>query len=580
MRFSHFFIPTLKEAPRDAVLKSHQFLVRAGYIYQLGSGIYNFLPLGKRVLDKITQIIKEEMDHSGALELSMGFVVPADLWKKSGRYHKYGKELLRFSDRKNNEFVLSPTCEEVITEIAHQFIKSYKDLPKHFYHINLKFRDEVRPRFGLMRGREFIMKDSYSFHENEEDLNLEFEKMHRTYCNIFNRLGLDFRAVDADSGAIGGNGSKEFMVLADSGEDTIAVCESCQYAANLEAAKRQKRNETFDPPKAEFAKFYTPQVKTIADLASFFKIDPFYILKAVVKKVIFTPEAKRKPELAFFFLRGDDELEEVKALNAINLYHNALELVDASVDEIREIGLFDGFIGPYSLQYITHSDLIFFDLDLEDERDLVCGSNETDYHFVGVDLSGFEGLKYVDLAVVREGDLCACCGGKIIYKKGIEVGHIFKLGTRYSEKLDAKFLDKNGKAQAFVMGCYGIGVSRLLPAILEQKADELGCVWGQSCSPFDVSIILSNIKDEEQKKFADELYLKLSKQGFSVLYDDRSDRFGFKMKDFELIGINLGIIIGKELENGLVEAIRRDTMSKTILTSNFDDIVSFIKEQV
>lgn len=578
MRLSQYFIPTLKESPKDAVLKSHQLLVRAGYIHQVGSGIYHFLPLGRLVLDKISAIIKDEMQKAGAIELSLGFVTPASLWQQTGRFEKYGKELLSFKDRKDNDFVLSPTCEESITDLAKQFIKSYKNLPKNFYHINLKFRDEVRPRFGLLRGREFVMKDAYSFHESYEDLEREFLNMQQAYCNIFSRLGLDFRVVEADSGAIGGSGSREFMVLADSGEDTIAICNSCSYAANLEAAKRKKRQNDAPPPKAKLAKFPTPNVKKIEEVAEFFKVDSFYILKAVVKKVIFSAEMQRAPELAYFFIRGDDELEDVKALNALNAQNlGALELVDASVEEIRSVGLYEGFIGPYALKNITGSELIYFDLDLEEESGLICGGNELDSHFVGVDLSEFEGLRYADLACVKEGDLCPLCGGSIRYKKGIEVGHIFKLGTRYSEALNAQFLDQNGKARPFIMGCYGIGVSRLIPAVLEQKADELGCVWSESIAPFDVILLVSNLKDEGQRDFGDKLYDELMAEGLNVLYDDRNERFGFKMKDFELVGISYGVVIGNALENGEVEVIKRDGMKKVISKSQTKAILEAIR---
>ncbi|MCE3037290.1 proline--tRNA ligase [Helicobacter sp. faydin-H20] len=578
MRFSQFFIPTIKETPKDAVLKSHQYLVRGGYIHQIGSGIYNFLPLGKRVLDKISQIVKEEMDSAGCIEIAMGFVTPAELWKQSGRYEKYGKELLRFLDRKNNDFVLGPTYEEAITDIARNFIKSYKNLPVSFYQINLKFRDEVRPRFGLMRGREFIMKDAYSFHSSYEDLDREFENMHQAYKRIFTRLELDFRVVDADSGAIGGSGSKEFMVLADCGEDTIVVCKNCEYASNIEAAKRQKRVVDFDAPKAEFAKFSTPNVKSVEELSAFFRISSFYILKVVVKKVIFLPEKNMKPKLAFFFVRGDDELEEIKALNVLSTKNsNVLELVDASSEDIKSAGLCEGFIGPYSLRNITQSEFIFFDEDLREERDLICGANEENYHFVGVDLSTFEGLEYVDLAKVREGDICTCCGGVMEYKKGIEVGHIFKLGTKYSEAMQAMYLDQNGKMQPFVMGCYGIGISRLLSAILEQKSDEKGCVWTKASAPFAVSVIISNSKNEIEREFGEELYKALKQKNIEVLLDDRLERFGFKIKDFELIGNYKGVVIGKELENNKVEIIHRDGMQKTYLNAEIQEIVQFLE---
>lgn len=577
MRFSEYLIPTLKESPKDAIAKSHQLLVRAGYVHQVGSGVYHFLPLGKRVLDKICSIIHEEMQKSGALDLSLGFVTPASLWQESGRYEKYGKELLRFKDRKENEFVLSPTCEESITDLAKSIIKSYKNLPKNLYHINLKFRDEVRPRFGLLRGREFIMKDAYSFHADAKDLEREFLNMQQTYCNIFSRLGLDFRIVEADSGAIGGSGSREFMVLADSGEDTLALCNSCHYAANLEAARRRKRTCEIPAPKAKLSKFPTPKIKSAQDVALFFKTDAFYILKAVVKKVDFG--SHRPPELAYFFVRGDDDLEETKALNALNAENlGALELLDASVDEIRENGLFEGFIGPYALQNITGSNLIYFDVDLREEDSLICGANEPDFHFVGVDLSEFEGIKYVDLACVKEGDGCPECEGVIAYKKGIEVGHIFKLGDRYSEALKANFLDQNGKTQSMIMGCYGIGVSRLIPAILEQKADDSGCVWSEESAPFAIALLPANLKDEAQKRFSDQLHAELSARGFSVLYDDRNERLGFKMKDFELIGISYGVVIGNALEDGSVEVIKRDGMVRESVKADLSCIVNAIEK--
>ena len=400
MRFSKFFIPTFKEMPKDVVLKSHEYLLRGGFIQQIGSGIYNFLPLGKRVLDKISRIVKGKMDEAGANEVLLGCVTPASLWQASGRYERYGKELLRFKDRKENEFVFGPTHEETITELAKTYVKSYKQLPLHFYQIQTKFRDEIRPRFGLMRGREFIMKDGYSFHSSYEDLKREFDVMEKTYSAIFSELGLDFRAVEADSGAIGGSGSKEFMVLAESGEDTICVCDSCTYAANLEAASRLPKMPLSTHPEANFAKFHTPQIRTIESLAEFFKVDSYWTLKAVVKKALFDG---RKSEFVFFFLRGCDSLNETKALNAIS---GANEMVDVSEEELRKLGLFPGFIGPYALRNLTQSPYIYFDLELQNAKNLICGANEEDYHFVGVDLGLFEGLQFKHLMEVKEGDYC------------------------------------------------------------------------------------------------------------------------------------------------------------------------------
>lgn len=563
MLFSKMFIPTTKETPKDAVLRSHQFLIRGGYVHQIGSGIYNFLPLGKKVLEKVSKVVRDEMNRSGANEVMMGFVTPADIWKMSGRYEKYGNELLRFKDRKENEFVLGPTHEESVTEIIKSYVKSYKQLPINLYQIHTKFRDELRPRFGLMRGREFVMKDAYSFHSTQEDLDREFDKMEQVYRRIFERLGLNFRVVEADSGSIGGSGSKEFMVLAESGEDTIVVCSRCDYASNIEAAKRSRLVYDGVAPKAEFTKFYTPKINTIKKLAEFFKVDEFFTLKVVVKKAIFDSKIGKSSELVYFFLRGVDELEPTKALRALNKNGaNILELIDVDAQELVKCDLKPGFIGPYALKNITGTNHIIFDIDLQEERDLICGANEEDYHFVGVDLSLFEGLVYEDIAKVRENDKCHCCEGVLEYKKGIEVGHIFKLGQNYSKALNASFLDKDGRATFFQMGCYGIGISRLLPAILEQKCDDKGCIWTAATTPFDVSIIVSNIKDNLQFDYADKIYQELRDKGLEVLFDDRDLRFGAKMADFELIGSTFGIIIGKSFENGKVELVNRENLQK------------------
>ena len=563
MLFSKTLIPTSKENPKDAVLKSHQFLVRAGYIHQIGSGIYNFLPLGKIVLDKIIEVVKTRMNEANAQHITMGFVIPAELWKNSGRYEKYGKELLRFQDRKNNEFVLGPTHEETITEIIKAFVKSNKQLPLNLYQIHLKFRDELRPRFGLMRGREFIMKDAYSFHSSVEDLDREFELMRQTYIKILQDLELDFRIVDADSGAIGGSGSKEFMVLADCGEDTIVMCEECQYAANIEAANRQKRTPPAPPimpPKADFALFSTPNVTTIQKLCEFFHIHAYWTMKAVVKKIILD---SNKQDFGVFFLRGDDSLEETKALNALNANGmQAIELQEASAQEIEQIGLIPGFIGAYALRSIIGDRPIIFDIDLQDEADLICGANQINHHFVGVDLSTFENLIYADISTINQNDKCAHCGGNLIYKKGIEVGHIFKLGDRYSKALNAEFLDENGKSKPFIMGCYGIGITRLMPAILEQKADEKGCIWGKASTPFLIHIIISNTKDKEQSDFGLWLYNTLQSKNIQVLCDDRDLRFGAKIADFELIGSSYCVVVGKELQSQKIEWINRQNLHK------------------
>ena len=484
MRFSKLFAPTTKDAPKDAVLPSHIYLVRGGFVSQIGSGIYNFLPLGKMVLDKIRQVIKEEMDAVGAQETQLGFITPAALWKESKRFDKFGKELLRFKDRKNNEFVLGPTHEEAMVDLVRSRVKSYKQLPLHLYQINTKFRDEARPRYGLLRGREFLMKDGYSFHENMEDVKREFDVMEKTYSRILKRLGLEFRVVDADSGAIGGSGSKELMVLADSGEDDIVVCSGCEYAANIEAA-----------------------VCVEKDVNAY---------QSIYKKALF----EDRQEFIEFQISTEDTLQEIKALNACG----ALELVD--LDEI-----------PSEVKQV---------------------------------------IKDIDLVEVKVGDICVKCGEKLNITKGIEVGHIFQLGDTYSKVLNATFLDRNGKAQPYQMGTYGMGVSRLVAAVIEQNHDEKGCLWTKETTPFELFILVSNIKDEAQKAFGEELYEKLKDAGVNVLLDDRPDRFGFKMKDFELLGFPKAVIVGKGLVNGGVQIVDRKSSEKTIV--NKDEIFTRLME--
>lgn len=555
MKFSKLYAPTAKEAPKDASLASHKFLLRAGYAEQVGSGLYNFLPLGKRVLENIKNIVKEELDEAGAQEISMSFVTSADLWRESGRFDVYGKELLRFKDRKENDFVLSPTNEESVVALVRGKVTSYKQLPLNLYQINTKFRDEARPRFGLLRGREFLMKDGYSFHANAEDLDREFDLMEKTYSKIFTRLGLNFRAVRADSGAIGGSGSKEFMVLANSGEDDIIVCENCDYAANIEAATRAKRTTQAERPEADAAKFFTPSAKTIKDVAEFFRVDEFYCIKAVIKKAIFIDAKGEKSEkIVVFFVRGEDELQEVKAQNACG----ALELADATEAEIAAAGLVGGFCGPVGLKGVE----FYIDKELEGERQMICGANERDYHFVGVSVSNFNADRFKDLTAVKAGDKCPCCGGNLSVSKGIEVGHIFKLGTKYSEPMGATFLDENGKAKPFIMGCYGIGVSRLVAVAVEASHDEKGIIWNETLAPFKFEIIVSNLKDEEGVQFAQELYEDLRGAGISVLLDDRNERFGVKMSEFELMGFPYAVIVGKGLAEGTVELVTRGGLVK------------------
>lgn len=567
MKFSKFYAPTTKEIPKDATLASHIFLLRAGFVEQIGSGLYNFLPLGKRVLEKIKNIVKDEMDEVGALEANLSFITPASLWQESGRYNVFGKELLRFKDRKENEFVLGPTHEEAMVSLVKNKINSYKQLPLHLYQIGFKFRDEARPRFGLLRCREFLMKDGYSFHANEQDLDKEFENMKNTYSRILKRLNLDFRIVEADSGAIGGSGSKEFMVLSKSGEDDILTCQNCDYAANIEAAKRAKKTCGDERPQANYAsKFHTPNIKTIEELAEFFKINPFFTIKAVAKKAIYENEEK----IVVFFVRGSDELQEVKALNACN----ALELVDVDENELLKAGLIAGFIGFVGLKNVD----FYIDKELENETQMIVGANEKDYHLIGIDVVNLNKDRFKDLIKVKENDCCPKCNGKLKLSKGIEVGHIFKLGQKYSSAMSANFLDENGKSKPFFMGCYGIGVSRLVAVAIEANHDEKGCIWDKSIAPFLLDIIISNTKDQKSVEFANSLYEELKRLNIEVLLDDRNERFGVKMNDFELIGFPYALLIGKSLEQDQVEFIDRKTLNKSLI--NTKDIIEFIRKNV
>ena len=567
MRRSRAFIPTTKEAPNDATLASHVYLSRAGFISQVASGLYNYMPLAKKVIKKIEKIINEEMEAVGAQEVELSFVTPAELWAESGRIEKFGKELLRFRDRKENLFVLGPTHEEMMVNLVRNRVTSYKQLPINLYQIKTKFRDEARPRFGLMRGREFIMKDGYSFHSSTEDLDREFDAIENAYKKILTRLGLDFRIVEADSGAIGGSGSKELMVLAGSGEDTIAVCDKCEYGANVEAAIRSGRSSIPEAPEASFNKFLTPDVKSIEDLSEFLKIDPYYTIKCVAKKLIYEDEA----EVVLFFMRGCDNLQEVKAVNAAG----ALDIEDVSEDELEALGLVAGFIGVLDQDKAKH----VIDNDLKNAKNMVCGANEKDYHFIGVDLDIISEIAYfADIAEVNEGDICPHCDGKLSFTKGIEVGHIFKLGTTYSEALKAEYLDENGKAKPFIMGTYGMGVSRLVASIIEQHHDDSGCIWTKETAPYMVNIMISNIKDDEQVKVGEELYEQLKTRHVEVMLDDRKDRFGFKMKDAELIGFPYTVIVGKELTNGMVQIFVRATKEKISVSK--DEIFSKIMELV
>ena len=557
MRFTENFIPTTKENPKDAQLKSHKYLVRAGFINQVGSGIYNYLPLGLKVLNNIENIVNNILQEAGAVQVKLGFVTPSKFWQESGRFEKYGKELLRFNDRKDNSFVLSPTAEEMMVEVVKNRVTSYKELPLNLYQINTKFRDEIRPRFGLMRGREFIMKDGYSFHADVDDMKREFSLMENSYKKIFSTLGLDFRVVEADSGAIGGSDSKEFMVLADSGEDTIVVCNSCEYGANIEASSRKPKTTEIEKPKGKFAKFHTPNISKIEDISNFFHIDTFYTIKAVVKKAIFDNNSR----VVIFFIRGNDELQETKAINSIN----ANDLEDATEKDILENGLSTGYIG---LKDLPKDILYIVDNELKDSKNMIMGANESNYHYINTKIQDFEDITFADLITVQEGDICKYCGDKLKYTKGIEAGHIFQLGDRYSKALDANFLDKNGKKQPFIMGTYGIGISRLLSAVIEQNHDDKGMIWTEATAPYMIDIIISNVKKSDEVEFANKLYQELKVKNISVILDDRKDRFGAKISDFELIGFPYAIIVGKGLKDNLVQIVNRKTLEKSDISTS------------
>lgn len=547
MHFSKLFIPTLKESPADAEVISHKLMVRAGMIRQLASGIYSILPLGLRVLRKVEQIIREEMNQIGGQEVFLPSIQPAELWMESKRWDFYGKELLRIKDRHNREFCYGPTHEEVITDIVRKEIKSYRQLPVILYQIQTKFRDEVRPRFGIMRGREFMMKDAYSFHTDEEDTQHTYGQMAQAYSNIFKRCGLDFKQVQADSGTIGGNFSHEFAVLADSGEDDIGFCESCGYASNLELAG-SKLPATSTPPAApqDLKEVETPGKKSVEEVAGFLNLPARQIVKTII--------LENENGLVAGLVRGDHEINPVKLKNLIGCEW----LLPAGEEAIsRHPGLHCGYVGPVGLDLPVYADHEIFAL-----HDFVTGANKPSAHFTGVQVErDFKVKQFGDLRTVKVGDPCPHCEeGKYQVKRGIEVGHIFILGTKYSSLMKAVYLDQHGKESAMVMGCYGIGVGRTAAAAIEQNHDDRGIVWPLNLAPFQVIIIPVNYSDDEVKTACDTIYDRLQKMGIDPLLDDRTDRLGVKLKDADLIGIPLQIIVGpKNLSAGQIEIKIRKT---------------------
>lgn len=571
MRASRFLFATLRETPNDAEVISHQLMLRAGMIRKLASGLYTWLPMGVRVLNKVEAIVREEMNRAGSLEVFMPVTQPSSLWEESGRFVQYGPELLRFKDRHNNDFVLGPTHEEVITDLARNELKSYKQLPINFYQIQTKFRDEIRPRFGVMRSREFIMKDAYSFHIDQASLQETYDVMYDTYCRIFTRLGLDFRPVQADTGSIGGSGSHEFHVLASSGEDDIAFSTESDYAANVEMAEAVLVGERAAPTK-ELTLVDTPNQKTIADVSAFLKTETKDSVKALLVQGI--ADEKGNVPVVALFLRGDHELNEIKAEKHAAI---AAPLTFATEEQISALGLTTGFIGPQGL--VEKGLTVIVDRAASVLSDFVAGANEADKHATGVNWErDAQFTEVYDLRNVVEGDPSPDGKGTILIKRGIEVGHIFQLGKKYSEALDCKVLGEDGKPQVVTMGCYGIGVTRVVASAIEQNFDDKGIIWPAAIAPFDVAIVPMNAhKSPRALAAAEELYAELQAAGYDVILDDRNERPGVKFSDLELTGIPHRIVIGeKGLDAGTFEYKGR-TDAESVNISKEELLAKFAK---
>lgn len=566
MRQNNYLFPTLRDVPADAEVISHQLMLRAGLLRQLASGIYTYLPLGLKVLRKVQEIVRQEMDRAGAQEILMPALHPAELWQESGRWNVYGPELMRLQDRHQREFALGPTHEEVVTSLLRDEVKTYKKLPMNVYQIQTKFRDERRPRFGVLRSREFIMKDAYSFDISQEGLDESYKKMYAAYTSIFTRCGLNFRAVEADSGAIGGTGTHEFMVLSEIGEDTIAYCDSCDYAANIEKAEVITREYdqivTGESPELEIID--TPNTRTIEELTNFLHVESKQIIKALAYQV--------DEQIVVALVRGDFELNEVKLKNAFSA--SIVELLEEE-QVIHTLHSIPGSIGPMGLKDIK----IVADYSIKGMKDSVVGANQKDKHYLHADPErDFRMDGYYDLRNIVEGDPCPHCQGTIRFAEGIEVGHVFKLGTKYSELLGAKFLDQNGKEQPMIMGCYGIGISRTVAAIIEQCHDQDGIIWPLAVAPYQIHLISVNSKNEEQRELAEKVYQSLQVQGLEVLYDDRNERAGVKFKDADLLGLPIRLTIGKKASEGIMECKIRCTGEMEEISMN--DIDQFIQEKI
>ncbi len=545
MKLSHYYLPTLKEDPADAEVPSHRLMLRAGMIRKLSAGVYSYLPLGYRVIKKIEKIVREEMDRSGAQEMLMPAMQTAEIWKESGRWQDFGPLMVDFEDRQGREYCLGPTHEEVVADLIRDEIRSYKKLPYNVYQIQTKFRDEIRPRFGLMRSREFTMKDAYSLDRNFDGLDKSYEKMYDAYERIFDRCGLVTKVVEADTGAMGGKASHEFMVLADTGEDALAFCTECEYSANVERASASLENEKYEEEIREIEKVHTPGATTIEDLKSMLDIKPDRMIKTMAYI------ADDEPVVAL--IRGDDELNETKMKN----YFEAVTLRPAHPEEFEDrFGSTAGFIGPVGLKSEVR---VVADRRVKDMKNSVTGANKEDYHFRNVNLErDVENIEaFTELRRVQENDPCPRCGGDLEIKAGIEVGHLFKLGTKYSESMGVTFLDENGKEKPVVMGSYGIGITRLAAAAIEQHHDDKGIIWPVSIAPFKV-IILALGDSSGVKEASEKLHKELKEAGVETLLDDRDERAGVKFNDAELIGIPIRVTIGsRSLSEGKVEVQKR-----------------------
>jgi prolyl-tRNA synthetase len=562
MRASKAFISTLREVPAEAEIVSHQLMLRAGFIRKSASGIYTYMPLAQRSLQKVMKIIREEMNKAGGQEIILPIIQPAELWQESGRWEVYGAEMFRLQDRHGRDFCLGPTHEEIISDLVRREVSSYKELPLLLYQIQNKYRDERRPRFGLMRGREFIMKDLYSFDKDEEGMKKSYQIMYDAYEKVFSRCGLKYRAVEADSGAIGGNISHEFMVLAENGEAELVYCEQCKYAANVEKAEAFPEKLPQEEP-GKMEEVYTPGASTIEKLANFLKISP----KKTIKALFYEADDK----LVCALVRGDRELNEIKLQNSLD----CINLQLASEEAIKnKLGYTVGYVGPLGLEGVK----IIADKEVPYVYNAVIGANKKDYHLVNVMPGKDFNIDLVeDIRVVEEGEKCPKCESPLKKARGIEVGQVFQLGTKYSDSLNVTYTDENGEIKKVFMGCYGIGVGRTLAATIEQNYDDDGIIWPMSIAPYHVVIVPVNYKDEEQRNYAEEIYQKLLSEGIEVLLDDRDIRAGVKFKDADLIGYPLRIVIGKKtVKEGTVDLVRRATKEEESLAVN--EIISKVKD--